>query len=337
MKKYISKRKPREHQAEVLDKLKGRKSFAILLGMRMGKTKTIVDDWGRLVSEGTIRDLMVVAPAGAYMPWEDAIRDDLPNSLYEETYIFIWTSKKSKTKAFKQELIHFLNYSGSRVLLMNIEALSAVLDARALAATFLKDGKLSNMLVIDESVVIKNHTSACSKFCVDVLSPLAGYKRILSGLVSPRSPLDVYQQFRFLDKKIFPETYDQFRDKYAKVKRICSLPSTLIKNKYINAMKLNSPTSYDQLCVKAKMIWPDMEDFPEYAWLHKMVMDSPNSLKRDEMVNAIFRAGKYIQSIPIIEGYKNVEELHDRIAEHSFRARLEDCEHGHALCDRVLL
>ena len=56
-----------------------------------------------------------------------------------------------------------------------------------------------------------------------------------------------------------------------------------------------------------------------------MLTDAPNTLKKDEMVDAIFRSGGYIPSIPIIKGYKNLDELHNRIAPYSFRVRLEDC------------
>ena len=170
-----------------------------------------------------------------------------------------------------------------------------------------------------------NPQATCSKYCVDSLSPMATYKRILSGLVAPRSPLDVYQQFRFLDKTIIPESFEKFRDKYADVKRICQLPMNLVKNKYFNALKLNKPASEKQLQEKAKIVWPDMTDFPDFGFLRNMLMYSVDTLKKDEMISAIFRAGSYIPSIPMIKGYRNLDELHKRIAPHSFRVKLEDC------------
>lgn len=322
---YKSKRQPREKQAEALNKLEGKKAFAVLMAMRTGKTKVITDDFGRLVSEGKVRDLLVIAPAGAYMPWEDALYTDLPDDISSKLATFVWVSKKDKLKSWRQELANFLAHSGPRVLLMNIEAISSVERARALCKVFLKERQGKNMLVIDESVIIKNHQSNCSKFCVDILSEMATYKRILSGLVAPRSPLDVYQQFRFLDRNIFPENFEKFRDRYADVKRICQLPMPVVRNKFFNTLKLNKPMSENQLREKARIIWPDTNDLPDFVWLHKAVMDSPDTLKKDEMVNAIFRAGGYIPSIPLIKGYKNVDDLHNRIAPHSFRVRLEDC------------
>jgi len=322
---YISKRKPREKQAEALEKLDGRKAFAVLMAMRTGKTKVIADDFGRLVHEGKVRDLLVIAPAGAYIPWASAVCADLPDEIADYLATLVWVSKKRPLKSFRTEIAQFLAHRGPRMLLVNIEAISSVQEARSMCKAFLKEFPGKNMVVVDESVVIKNPTSTCSKFCVDTLAEMAEYKRILSGLVAPRSPLDVYQQFRFLDKNIFPETFDRFRDKYANVKRVCQLPMPVVRNKYFNTLKLNRPMSEDQLRQVAKMIWPDTNELPNFGFLRNMVMDSPHTLKKDEMVSAIFRAGGYIPSIPIIQGYKNLEELHDRIAPYSFRVRLEDC------------
>ena len=249
-----------------------RKAFAVLMAMRTGKTKVIVDDFGRLVHENKVRDLLVIAPAGAYMPWEGALYTDLPDSISDFMAVFVWSSKKKHLKSYRAEIAQFLGHGGPRVMLMNVEAISSVSMARDLARVFLKESAGKNMLVVDESVVIKNPQATCSKYCVDSLSPMATYKRILSGLVAPRSPLDVYQQFRFLDKTIIPESFEKFRDKYADVKRICQLPMNLVKNKYFNALKLNKPASEKQLQEKAKIVWPDMTDFPDFGFLRNMLM-----------------------------------------------------------------
>ncbi len=56
---------------------------------------------------------------------------------------------------------------------------------------------------------------------MEKLSPLARHRRILSGLPSPQSPLDLWMQFRFLDPSILGfRTYTGFRMRYAKLKRV---------------------------------------------------------------------------------------------------------------------
>ena len=54
-------------------------------------------------------------------------------------------------------------------------------------------------------------------------------------------------------------------------------------------------------------------------------MAADGGVGRDAAVVAIKALGGYVQTIPVVEGYENVEELRDKIAPYSFRCRLEDC------------
>jgi hypothetical protein len=48
-------------------------------------------------------------------------------------------------------------------------------------------------------------------------------------------------------------------------------------------------------------------------------------MPRDQMIDAIGRLGGYVQTIPVIDRYLNVDELYEKISPHSYRCRLEDC------------
>lgn len=208
---YISKRLPRVKQKEALTRIAGQKVFALLMAMRTGKSKVILDDWGALSDH--VPSLLIMAPAGVYRTWETAIREDLGMA----ASVFTWSSGGSTLTRAKTALAAFLEASGPRVLLMNVEALSSVKKARDLAAAFLSSGPA--MAVVDESVVIKNPSSRRTKFIVNTLAPLAEYKRILSGLPTPRSPLDLYSQFEFLDWRILGfRSYYSFKARYAILK-----------------------------------------------------------------------------------------------------------------------
>lgn len=287
-----SKREPRAHQQQALDILEGKKSFAVLMAMRTGKSKVIVDDFSRLLQEGKVADLLIVAPAGAYGPWVEAIKADLPDSYYAITKVFKWVSLSRKKKEVSDSFKEFVRYRGPRVFVINVEALSFVVEAKSACMNFLMDRPQKNMFVIDESVVIKNPKSQCSMFCVETLAPLSEYRRILSGLVSPRSPIDIYQQYKFLDPDIFPETYKQFTENHTIFHRVCNMNIEQVKHKYRNQFNLYK--------------------------------NDPIDLTKAEMVDELVRAGRYIPHIPIIKGYKNVEDIAKRIAPYSFRVRLED-------------
>jgi SNF2 family DNA or RNA helicase len=246
---YPPKRKPRQKQAEALQRMAGHEAFALFLEMRVGKTKVILDDWSEKIASGEVKNLCVIAPASVYRLWETALEDDVSDALLDKCAIYTWvSSKREKPDAF-------LQHRGPRVLLMNTEALSTVETARELCSAFLDR---PTMLVVDESTSIKNIKAKRTQFIIH-MAHKAPFRRILSGLPTPRSPLDLYSQMRFLNKEIlgFP-SYESFCDRYAITKR----------------------TTFN---------------------------------------------GKLKKPINIVVGFRNQEELSEKIAPFSFRAKLSEC------------
>lgn len=195
---YISPRQPYEHQTRALHALSGRREFALLMAMRTGKTKVCLDDFGRLEDEAKVTQMLVVAPAGVYETWRKALDDDLSPDLLRRCFIHIWHSgagsrERTMLKAFRECRDRI------RILIVNVEALSSVKEARGLVVEFLRAGP--TYMVIDESTIIKNPKAKRTRFLVQI-GWEAAYRRILSGLPAPRSPLDIYSQFEFLNSRI---------------------------------------------------------------------------------------------------------------------------------------
>lgn len=213
---YVPKHKPYANQVEALRRLEERLAFALLMAMRTGKTKVIIDDFGRLELAGQIDDLLVIAPAGVYRTWETALMDHASIELLPRLKVHTWQSGAGVKR--NRELYTFLaDQKHPRVLLMNVEALSSVAQAKEVCEQFLKQRRV--MCVIDESTIIKNPTAKRTKFINSKLAPLARYRRILSGLPTPRSPLDLYSQFAFLDPNLLGfSSYWTFRARYAILK-----------------------------------------------------------------------------------------------------------------------
>lgn len=184
--------------------------------MRTGKTKVTLDDFGRLELYGEVRNLVVIAPAGCYETWvkEDALQN-LSDDLRERLDVYVWRSaKKGKAEMAAREAFLNREAQGPRMLVMNIEALSTVKAAREVLIGFLDQGPA--MVVIDESTCIKNHSAKRTKFVLDEVRPRAAFRRILSGLPTPRDPLDIYAQFYFLDPGILGHRkFTTFRARYA--------------------------------------------------------------------------------------------------------------------------
>jgi SNF2 family DNA or RNA helicase len=220
----------RDYQCECLSQMDHKKAFAIFHAMRCGKTATLLADFGRKQVAGEVTCLLVVAPAGCYRVWEEEISKHLDESLRDQTWVFTW--KSGMGKGDMESLSLFLNYTACRIFLVNVESLSSSRNiAREVCKKFLSCN--SAMMVVDEATTIKNVTAKRTKFINQVLSPLAKYRRILSGLPTPRSPLDLFGEFEFLDKKILGhDLFITFQAKYAYTKRhhfpLAKWPTTIV-------------------------------------------------------------------------------------------------------------
>lgn len=217
---YVTKVKPYPHQEEALAKMAGKPYYALLMAMRTGKTKVLLDDFGRLELAGQVKDLLVIAPAGVYRTWVRAMEDHFSDDLRGRALVFVWSSAKKEQAEVVQKLKEFLSTTNRpRVLLMNVEALSTVDYAKMCCEFFLRGGPA--MIAIDESTIIKNHKTKRTKYITRQLAHRAAYRRILSGLATPRSPLDLYHQFEFLHPGILAfQNYYAFRARYAIIQQM---------------------------------------------------------------------------------------------------------------------
>ncbi|HEX4439883.1 MAG TPA: hypothetical protein VH854_07410, partial [Thermoanaerobaculia bacterium] len=122
---YQPRLEPRDYQVEALDKMVGRRAFALLMRPRTGKTKVALDDFGRLEDAGDVDDLLVVAPAGVYLTWLDELDKQFTPEFRGCVAVHAWRSGRSWKKAKPSpELKEFLTVKGPRVFLVNVEALS---------------------------------------------------------------------------------------------------------------------------------------------------------------------------------------------------------------------
>lgn len=191
--------------------MRGKRAFALLMEMRTGKTKVIIDDWGEMEDAGFSNQMLVIAPGGVYEVWQDEFKTHCDPRLLKRLPVLSWRSNRTET--FNRNLHNFMSHAGSKVLLINVEALSNVQRAQDAVIDFSKQGPTTG--VIDESTILKGHDSKRTKF-VNGMRQLFAYRRILTGLPTPQSPLDLYSQYEFLDPKILGfNSFYGFRGRFA--------------------------------------------------------------------------------------------------------------------------
>jgi SNF2 family DNA or RNA helicase len=131
--------------------------------------------------------------------------------------------------------------------------------------------------VCDESHRIKTHDSKQSKYAAQ-LGKAAAFRLCLTGTPMPHSPLDLFGQFRFLDRGVFGTWFHHFRNRYAKLNPI--FPSKVdawlnqdeLKQRFsLLAYRVTAdevldlpPVMHEErrvtLCPKAKKIYESLED-----------------------------------------------------------------------------
>lgn len=190
----------------------GAEAFGLFMAMRTGKTKVVLDDFGRMELAGKVDDLFIIAPGGCYETWLDAAKEHFSPDLAGRMIYQVWRSGAGA--GAKRTLQAFLAHSGGpRMLIMNVEALSSVKEAREVALAFCKR---RTVVAVDESTIIANSSSKRSKFINEQIGNVADYRRILSGLPTPKNPLDIYSQLLFLDWRILGfKSFYAFRGRYA--------------------------------------------------------------------------------------------------------------------------
>jgi SNF2 family DNA or RNA helicase len=199
--------------------------FAFLMEMGTGKSKVVLDEWGQMTVSGGPRTLVVIGPKGSYRNWYqdkgDAqlseMRTHLDPDLLDRTAVLGWRSGGGKE--YREEVRRWLGHRDERMrraLFVNVEALSTDTGAAELMRQAMEQDFC--YVAVDESTKIKGDSRRTNR--IIELTRESSHRRILTGLVAPRSPLDLYYQFSFLDPKILKySSFYPFQYRYAITRR----------------------------------------------------------------------------------------------------------------------
>jgi hypothetical protein len=218
---------PLDHQKELARLLVTHPIFAVTAEMGTAKSRPLLRAWLYLdaksiaAGQGHI-DLAIIAPKGCYLNWLtfpapeglEAELGELEKWLtpeeYEETVKAYWgpTSKRHL-----RDLAALAVAKRRRFLTVNVEALNAPSRARELMIEFCRGRRV--ILCVDESTCIMHHDSARTRWINNVLRGWAMRRVIMSGLIAPETPLNLFSQFFFLDPSILGWNYYGFQKRYA--------------------------------------------------------------------------------------------------------------------------
>ncbi len=275
------KPKPYKHQAHALKISKDKEYFAFLMEMGTGKTRPIIETASYLHSKKKIEAMVVISPNGVQRNW---VLNQIPQWCDSDYRAIWWKSNMNKKEQVAFNALVARPYDGLRILCANFESCRS-LKFKVFLRKFLRS--FPSLMVLDESTRIKSPKASQTKFYVG-LRRYTKYRRIMSGLVAPNSPFDVYKQFEFLSPDILGfGSFFTFKAHFAEIE----------DNKYM----LNAIINKNKERQKAAEAQGIKKHYSTRA---------PQLVKHDD------------NGVPM---YKNLEQLSELIAPHSYRVLKSEC------------
>lgn len=214
---YVFKTKPFAHQHAAWLAGRDRPYYAYLMEMGTGKSKVLTDDIGYNFERGAINAALIIAPKSVCRNWvNNELPTHLPEHLYGNARVVLWSPNHTKAKLAELATLFRAEPLRLHVFVVNPEA-ALTEKGEDFVKRFLRGHDA--LMAVDESTLMKSPTSKKSKMLMK-LGNLAKIRRILTGSVAPESPLNVFQQFQFLNDGILgTDNFYAFRNRYAVLKR----------------------------------------------------------------------------------------------------------------------
>lgn len=194
---------PADVQIDALNKSRGKRGFAYLMEMGLGKTATDLLDTEWWVDNEDVTRLVVVCPNSFKKGWVEEIKKwgfDM------DPYVFNSGDTWNNSQFLKKK------YNCLPVLIVNYEAVRSE-STREYILKFLAGRK--GKVTFDESIQLKTHDSAQTKACID-LAKHFWVKRLLSGKWIVTGNHDTWAQMRAIGQ-LDGYNYFAFRNRYCEM------------------------------------------------------------------------------------------------------------------------
>ena len=196
---------PWPHQQDALDFIRPKPGAMLAMDMGTGKSKVAID----LMAELQCQRTLILAPLSIVdHVWPDQLRIHLVKLPQVVTLGDAIPSVKAKLNKVQQAWRR--KNAFPTVVIVNYESAWR----EPLASWLMKQPW--DLLVLDEIHRIKSARGQASRW-VSRLSDRVHRRLGLTGTPMPNSPLDIYAQYRALNKRIYGTSNHAFRDRYAEV------------------------------------------------------------------------------------------------------------------------
>lgn len=198
-KPYAHQNKAFEFACEKFGILPGEfsRGVALLMEMGTGKTITSIGIAGALYQFGKVRKILVVAPLSILGVWEEE---------FSKFAAFPYTLTVLKGPSSKKaEMLRAVGKDGLQIVVVNYESAWRI-EKDILAFD-------TDLIIADEAHKLKEARTSQSR-AMHHFGDKARYKLLLTGTVITNRELDVFSQYRYLNRKVFGDSFYVFRNRY---------------------------------------------------------------------------------------------------------------------------
>ena len=187
------------HQTEALEFISDKPGAMLAMDMGTGKSRVIVD----LIARKDYQKVLILAPLSVVgNVWPGEFAKHAPGLLCVLPLVGQSTKKRQEAAA------KALDSGRPTAIVMNYDAVWR----QSFGDWAMKQNW--DLLVMDESHRIKAPGGVASRYC-SRLSDRVRHRVALTGTPMSHSPLDIYAQYRALDKSIYGTSFTRFRSRYA--------------------------------------------------------------------------------------------------------------------------
>ena len=314
------KKKPYEWQKKAVTEKAKEEFFMLNCSCGLGKTFTFID----IVKKHTLPKI-VIAPNNICHQWKDELMDEG----IKENMIWVFSQQNMTKKPvdYRQRFIQWAN-NGGQYLIMPTQVFGLGVKQHkvkgvgllpVIVQLFLGIHKHNIFCVLDESSWIKANVPAkkqlsARSIMIQLLGSLVAYRAAGTGTLMSKSPMNMYDQFNFLKPGFFPETRDQFFQRYTITKQYFYSGRTTItainKEEFFAIQSFLKHPSWGMTKFTGKTKEQNLDSNKIFMMASKYKLSASD-------VELIVAADRYWP-------YRNLDELYSRIAPYTVTVKRED-------------
>lgn len=192
-----------QNQEEAYQFAMDRPASMLAMDMGTGKTRVAIDV---AFDRADVHRVLVVCPKAVLNVWPKELNKHCGGREYK---VYVRHADRISNEAVAiKEFIASSDQSTTNFVVLNYDSVWR----KELGDTVLKSD--FDMVILDESHRAKAAGSKVSRFLA-LLGKRVKYRMCLSGTPMANSPLDIYGQYRFLDRSIYGTNYSAFLQEYA--------------------------------------------------------------------------------------------------------------------------